>query len=295
MPRGRVSQDWTGQIFYNCKLLEPVNKNEIAGYKKWKIQCHCGKIFEAPPSSLKQGMYQSCGCYRKKASKERMLNQKLWNSQRKEYIGKEYNNCKILELVNPNEIHNNKSYYKIECKCGKIFEARASNVQSGVIKSCGCSKFGTKDWVKKRRIENGFDPNMTMMEASEYLRRTLFPFTLKKIIYKRDNNKCQLCNIKDPGHMKVHHIIPVKEFLHSKDPDQLRKTFNHKNLILLCEPCHIYSAHNGNSAKDINTEIQKQLIEINAIKKMEGILLQEYELEINNLERLLIHYLQQKL
>ncbi len=294
MPRGRVSQDWTGQIFNNCKIIEPVNENEKAGYKPWKVLCHCGKIFNAPPSSVKQGMYQSCGCYRKKASQERMQQQQPWKYQIKEYIGNEYNGCKILEPVDQNLVRSH-SYYKIQCSCGNIFEARFSNIQSGVIRSCGCAKLGTKEWHKNRRIKNGFDPNISMMKVDEYFRRTFFTPEIKKIIYERDKNQCQLCKIEDPGYMKVHHIVPIKEFMHSVDMIELSQTYNYKNLVLLCEPCHIYSAHSKNTAKNINKKIQLELIEIIKNKNLTSDLLKRYSIEVEKINKLFENYLSAKI
>ena len=293
MPSGRVSQDWTGQIFNNCKILSPIDENKITGKDYWKTLCYCGKIFNAPPSSLKAGTYQSCGCYRIKASKERMLNQKSWEAQRKTYIGNEYNGCKVLEPINTNLLGMH-SYYKIECFCGKFFKARVSNLHSGVIRSCGCAKLGTKKWHKERRIKNGFDPDKPMMEISEYFRHN-FTKEIKDIIKQRDNNECQLCHIQDPGHMKVHHIIPIKEFMHSNNIEDLQYVYNHLNLILLCEPCHIYFAHNSNTAKTINKKIQIELTEICKNKIMHEDLLKKYNDEIVRIQESLKIYLSAKI
>ena len=235
MPRGRIAQDWTGQTFNNCKIIEPITSN--VGYVKWKILCHCGNVFEAEPSKLKRGEYKSCGCYRVTASRERMLKQKIWEPQRKIYVNKNYNNCIVIEPINNNKIGMH-DYFKIKCFCGNLFSAKVSNLHSGAIRSCGCLKSGKglKEYHQKRKIENGLDPNVFYTEKLQLLRNLFFTDDIKNIVLLRDNYSC--CNCNNKNSLFVHHIFPICAIILKYKFSSLIQIYSMDNLITLCNKCH---------------------------------------------------------
>lgn len=122
MPRVYTCIDWKNLEFSNCKILEPINNENIKGCDKWKIECHCGKIFIAKPSQLKNFHTKSCGC---------IHNNFDWTN-------KEYFNCKIISPVDINK-RGGSDKWNILCHCGKIFNtAVPTALKAGNTKSCGC-------------------------------------------------------------------------------------------------------------------------------------------------------------
>lgn len=71
---------WSGKIFNNCRILEPVDFNKVTANHHYKIECFCGTVFEGRPNNFQSGNSKSCGCLRNKSSKERIL--KLHKSKR---------------------------------------------------------------------------------------------------------------------------------------------------------------------------------------------------------------------
>jgi hypothetical protein len=45
--------NWKGQVFNNCKILEPVDENRTGGSYNWIVKCKCGDNFEVKPSNSK--------------------------------------------------------------------------------------------------------------------------------------------------------------------------------------------------------------------------------------------------
>lgn len=257
MPKGRIAQDWTGQTFNNCKIIEPITSK--AGYVKWKILCHCGNIFEAEPSKLKQGVYQSCGCYRIIASRERMLKQKIWESQTKKYINKKYNNCIVIEPIDNNKVRMH-DYFKVKCFCGNFFSARVSNLHSGAVRSCGCLKSGKglKEYHQKRKIENGLNPNIFYTERLQLLRNLFFIDDIKNIILLRDDYSC--CNCSNKDNLFIHHIFPICAIMRKYKFSSLIQIYSIDNLITLCGKCHEEAHLNNKYAGNINISLQQDFI-----------------------------------
>ncbi len=55
-----------------------------------------------------------------------------------EYIGKKFNNLKIIDVIHKHDRYG--YYFKCQCECGNEKTIRAINVFNGTIKSCGCRK-----------------------------------------------------------------------------------------------------------------------------------------------------------
>ena len=83
--------DWTGKIFNNCQIVEPVIADKRTCDSKWKIICFCKKEFIARPSDLKRGKVPSCGCNRSKLARIQM--------QKIEYFN--YTNDYGIKLLKP--------------------------------------------------------------------------------------------------------------------------------------------------------------------------------------------------
>lgn len=50
---------WVGKIFNGCEILEPVDPNERAVNKQFKMKCKCGNIFISSPKNIKSGNTRS--------------------------------------------------------------------------------------------------------------------------------------------------------------------------------------------------------------------------------------------
>lgn len=115
-------KDLTEQRFGKLVVLRKTEKRK-RGCILWECRCDCGNICLKPTGELNWGTATSCGC--------------VWR-QPTVKAGERYGRLIALE---PTEKRSNKSIvWKCKCDCGKIFEARATSLQSGHVNSCGCIK-----------------------------------------------------------------------------------------------------------------------------------------------------------
>lgn len=127
--------NYVNQIIHNCIILEPVYINKKSSKDKWRVRCHCGKIFICTINNLKRKT-TSCGC----------IYQKMIQNNLIDYTNKKYNNCTIIKPV-IDEFKTSKDNWYIKCDCGKIFISKPNLLQSNRVKSCGCYK---KQCLKNR-------------------------------------------------------------------------------------------------------------------------------------------------
>jgi 5-methylcytosine-specific restriction endonuclease McrA len=118
-------------------------------------------------------------------------------------------------------------------KNGQYIDGRSLN--KNFCKDCGkrilwTSKRCKRCWHKfNKGCKHGSHiPNLVRIYSVIFKR-------IRKVIRKRDNYRCQVCN-KPQKNMKldVHHI------------DYNKKNNNKKNLISLCKKCHMKTNHNRN-------------------------------------------------
>lgn len=88
--------------------------------------------------------------------------------------------------------------------------------------------------------------------------RTFCSFVCKSYILERDNYCCQLC--KSNKNLISHHILPIKE------DSKKEHILNPKNLVILCETCHM-KAHDG-AFKRVNVKIAKHLLQLVRLKEV---------------------------
>ncbi len=65
IPLTSKMNDLTGQKFGRLTALYPTEKRDKKGSVIWMCECSCGNRIEAASDSLKNGIYQSCGCLKK--------------------------------------------------------------------------------------------------------------------------------------------------------------------------------------------------------------------------------------
>lgn len=102
-------------------IIAPSKKDKDGSFRVVCL-CECGKKKDVLLYKVLNGKIKSCGCYKHYL-------------QRKEMIGKTFNNLKCLRFV---EIRNKKAFFEFQCVCGKHKILHGSSVKTGVVKSCGC-------------------------------------------------------------------------------------------------------------------------------------------------------------
>lgn len=87
--------DRTGEIHYGIEFLKRLNKKDKHGKYRWKVKCHCGKVFETGSSEVVGGNTKSCGCGKTRHGESKTRLHKCWVSMRSRCnnpIGKDYEN-----------------------------------------------------------------------------------------------------------------------------------------------------------------------------------------------------------
>lgn len=64
--RGNRFIDITGQVFDDLTVIKLSEKYDKYGHILWKCRCICNNIIYVTGSSLRAGVYKSCGCKRDK-------------------------------------------------------------------------------------------------------------------------------------------------------------------------------------------------------------------------------------
>lgn len=129
--------DLTGQKFGRWTVLERVIKpNNPNAY--WLCQCECGTIKEVMGKNLRNGRSKSCGCYKKEADSERMiqLNKARALDLRSEKYG-------FLTPIRPTEWRLSGSIiWECLCDCGNITYVSVDNLRGQhPVRSCGCVNY----------------------------------------------------------------------------------------------------------------------------------------------------------
>ena len=220
--------DIKGQKFGRLTALELIDRRSASGDAYWKCQCECGDIVEVKKSRLSGGNTKSCGCLSREST-----------SKRQSESGLDLTNCKFgrLRVIRPTgEIKNDGRVWYCNCDCGGSIETTARSLNAGRTTSCGCKQI---EHVTKLGISNkgkgnpAYNHNLTDKDRAEYrFQRT--SSLAKKIrfeAYKRDKFKCKVCNSNPNRKLIAHHLDGFDN--HPK------KRFDVKNIITLCESCHI--------------------------------------------------------
>ena len=161
------------------------------------------------------------------------------------HIGKIYGLLKVLAL-DPNK--KRRSYY-CQCACGNIVSVRSSDFLRTT--SCGCLVKELRLKQKEKNKSNSFS------SASHRLKYYLATRDLFEEIRKRDNNSCVFCNAESNLH--VHHIVRKSVY-----PEYM---FRPENLITLCDKCHIWEAHKGNT-NTCDLTVARELLAISFINSI---------------------------
>jgi len=122
--RKEKQKDLTGKRFGRLVVLyKSDQKNSRNNAVLWECKCDCGKHCLKSTSELNAGMAASCGC--------------AWRSSSIQE-GKRYGR---LTALKPTDKRSNRIViWECRCDCGNTVEAKATLIQNGKVKSCGCMK-----------------------------------------------------------------------------------------------------------------------------------------------------------
>lgn len=267
---------WSGKVFNNCEILNPIDKTLIKSIDWWYTKCHCGNIFKATPHDLKRGNTISCKCIMKANSS------KTGKANKKDYYHN-YINKFGVKIIKPviEELNKITDQWILLCPlCNTKFNGLARHVIDENITSCKCRRIenGKKYLIKKHqinRIRQGFKKDEYMSKFSFLIRKMIF-HPIVNLILKIDNNTCLLC-LKYHSKLDVHHIIPFKDNLNVQNKESFKSIYDINNLITLCRKCHRDIAHNGHGSK-INLDIQGELLTITNTRPVIKELLEKYNI-----------------
>lgn len=130
-------------VFSHLTVLERApNYISPSGNKgvMWKCQCDCGKIVDVHSSSLTRGIRTNCGCLSRKAISE---------ARSIDLSNKRFGKLTALRSIHVKRGSGYIIKWECKCDCGATTYVATSNLISGKIRGCGC----TKSFSEKRISE----------------------------------------------------------------------------------------------------------------------------------------------
>jgi hypothetical protein len=131
-----------GKKFNKLTLLIEVHNTRQDKRRYVYVLCDCGSKKTVRYDSVQSGRVKSCGCLASKQAKNRIRKMQLKSARVRQKtnllgsLGKKYNKLTILSVYkHPKQ---KCSWVKVQCDCGKIFNANLGRVKAGRTKSCGC-------------------------------------------------------------------------------------------------------------------------------------------------------------
>jgi len=109
--------DLSGSKFGDWTVILKADNRKDRTY--WLCECVCGKQKEVNASSLKRGISTNCGC-----------------AKRLDIVGQKFNMLTAIKYSHSG--NGGESIYEFKCDCGNTTLSKASAVNKGTIKSCGC-------------------------------------------------------------------------------------------------------------------------------------------------------------
>ena len=133
--------DYSGEEINGIKLLRWIGKDK-GNCSVYECRCHCGNLFTATLTDLRQSKVKSCGCLKYRRIDDHYLT----------YIGKKINRLKIIGFFREEKPPRTYGYFRCICDCGKQVSMRACDVIYERVLSCGCEKERKKDIERMSHI-----------------------------------------------------------------------------------------------------------------------------------------------
>jgi hypothetical protein len=95
----------------------------------WECKCDCGNTTIVRGTVLRFGTVKSCGCYRKKQIRKKLM---------KNLVGKKFGRWTVIKLNGTTKTClKSKPTWKCKCDCGKTKIISGDSLKAG-SQSCGC-------------------------------------------------------------------------------------------------------------------------------------------------------------
>lgn len=116
--------DLTGEQYGNWSVLRWAPRGP-SGQTRWLCRCACGTERIVSGTNLRAGCSRSCGC----STAESL-------PKAHDLSGRVFGRLTAIARIPP--YGNNKTLWECVCACGRKTRSAASNLKSGMSKSCGC-------------------------------------------------------------------------------------------------------------------------------------------------------------
>lgn len=125
----RPKKDLAGKKVGRLRVIRPLDERK-GTHVVWECLCKCGNITKVRADVLKREESLSCGCLRAE-----LLSKRTASDLTKQRFG-------VLVAERPTEKRSssNSIMWECTCKCGRTVLVSATDLQSGRITSCGCTK-----------------------------------------------------------------------------------------------------------------------------------------------------------
>lgn len=197
----------TGQRFGNLTVIEEYPERK-RGLVQWVCQCDCGNTTIVPGSYLKNGNTKSCGCM--KSIGLVRFNQEVSNETAIP-LGTRFGKLVVVEDLGLKPAYpgapKKRRWYKCQCDCGNITEAKANSLKTGQRTSCGClnskGEFKFEQMLKEHNCIYNHDTVLP-----EFFLETGLRYRFDFIIYNED--------------MSIKYIVEIDGRQHYTGPDTER-------------------------------------------------------------------------
>lgn len=136
-------EDYIGKTFNYLTAMNATCEKAKDGSPQWEFRCVCGNLVVSTPSRVITGHKKSCGCMRYSSPEQKSKKPSIRPPSKihpEEYIGKVSEKLTVVGYIRPE----GKGRLQLEClcECGNTTYVLPYQFDKGVIKSCGCARFG---------------------------------------------------------------------------------------------------------------------------------------------------------
>lgn len=158
--------DLTGQRFGKLTVLKEAEKRNDHGSVCWICRCDCGNQVTVSSDNLRRNHTQSCGCKKKEAAQQRVV----------DLTGKKFGKLTVIKKAK-NPYKGRHICWECNCDCGtKGLIIDGENLKHGRTSSCGCLGNSKGEYV----IKNLLTFHHISFEQEKSFDNCLYPDTQRK-------------------------------------------------------------------------------------------------------------------